>query len=219
MSEPEPSEPAPEDPPAPEQPEPTKPPVKILKLPAKWCYAIREVIEAARFMRKPPVKEIANRRGLNHQRLKTYYNQWTHGHVDLSRGDSSLGEPVQQAIDQKVELARSLNICQRINQYLNDQLDGSLAVLKTMVFEERRTAFHELRVGEHIRLKMSLMNLTAATERGFLASVEANDRLARKSDLAREQDAKEAKVEVVSTTVTEIERFRSVFQAEPEEQR
>lgn len=180
---------------------------KIRQAPAYIVWAIRDIISAARFVKKPPIKAIAEKRGINHQYLKTWYNDYCNGKVNLCRADAELAPA--KVCNPKVEMARSLSICHQLDQYLNDQLEGCMSILDTMKFEDRRCAFTDLGIAEYVRMKLSNAKLRAATELGFLALTDESS--PKKIESAEPE--KELKGEVVSTVVSEVERFRSVFQA------
>lgn len=199
------SEPAPE----PEVVGPTK-----RKVTPKMAHAIREVIEAARFTKRPGIKQISAKHRVSHQYLKQWYHNWTKGLVDLSRGDTTLTEPAQQSIDQKLEMARDLSIIARLGSVVSDHIEGCIIELRDAPFEKRMARFIELGIDRMIGAKQSLAKWRHITEKGYLIVEEATAKMAakvEKEEAGRFDAAKELQAEVVSTTMSEAERFRTVF--------
>lgn len=189
-------------------------PRKKAKVTAKTAHAIREVIEAARFTKRPGIKAIAAKHRIAHSYLKTWYNNWTRGLVDLSRGDKQLAEPIQRAVDNKVEMGRDLSLIAQLGQVISDQIEGSIVELNEVPFSKRMQKFSELRVERLMAAKQSLARWRFITEKGYLVVEEETQRLAQKAEkeeAGRFDAAKEIQVEVVATTMSETERFRSVF--------
>lgn len=187
---------------------------KKRKVTPKLAYAIREVIEAARFTKRPPIKQIADKHRIGHQYLKTGYHNWTKGRVDLSRGDTTLGEPVQQAIDHKLEMVRDLSLIARLGVVVSDQLEGCIQRLKETTFDKRMDMFAKLGVERLISSKMSLAKWRFITEKGYLIVAETTEALAKKAEKEegnRFNGAKEIAAEVVSTSISKAERFQDVF--------
>lgn len=198
---------------------------KIRVAPAHIAKAIAKIIEAARFVSSPPIKATANECDINHQYLKQYYHDWTKGLVDLSKADlptapsrKKIVRPVHEPMSNKVqaiEMARGLNICSRLGQILNDQLEDSMAALTEVEMDERPQMIEDLKVEDHLRMKMSLLKLQATIEKGFLASVESKEKIVKKVEDDNADNAKPVKGEVLSTIVDEVERFRAVMREDP----
>lgn len=197
-----------------EAPKEFEPDVQIVKkhkrrLKPKTAWGVMEVIEAARYVKTPPIKAIATKRGLNYNTLKQAYHEWTKGLVDLGEAEKIM--PQQREIDARIEMGRSLAFCDRADAFMNDLLETTMGVVHAKAAEGRPVAFFELGVPDMIDAQLKIGRLRRMKEEGFMAILEREKQRVQDEQRSRADTAKPVNGEVVKTTVSEVERFNAAF--------
>lgn len=178
----------------------------------KTKVALLAVIESARYVKRVNLQAIAIRFGVKLSSLKQIWYRWNKGLVDLGEPET----PEERSVETKVEMARTMMLVTRTEQFLNDQFESIMCLVRDAAAEGNKEAYFKFRVPEYVNALNQLARLRDTKEKGFLAMLDQANRdvqsLQRQSETPKQLSGPIIEVPGRVARASEDQQLERVFQ-------